>query len=80
MTAAKVGEGPDWAELTAIDGVGDVLATSVVMTFQQEPAERAGHRCACGASAGARPVAAARPGGQPGSGKDRGLHRHAGSG
>ena len=36
MTAAKVGEGPDWAELTAIDGVGDVLATSVVMTFQQE--------------------------------------------
>ena len=36
MTAAQVGEGPDWAELTAIDGVGDVLATSVVMTFQQE--------------------------------------------
>jgi DNA ligase (NAD+) len=36
MTAAKVSEGPDWAELTAIDGVGDVLATSVVMTFQQE--------------------------------------------
>ena len=36
MTAAKVGDGPDWAELTAIDGVGDVLATSVVMTFQQE--------------------------------------------
>ncbi|MCA3446877.1 MAG: NAD-dependent DNA ligase LigA [Rhodobacter sp.] len=36
MTAARVGEGPDWAELTAIDGVGDVLATSVVMTFQQE--------------------------------------------
>ena len=36
MTAAEVGEGPDWAELTAIDGVGDVLATSVVMTFQQE--------------------------------------------
>ena len=36
MTAAKVGEGPDWAELTAIDGVGDVLATSVVTTFQQE--------------------------------------------
>jgi DNA ligase (NAD+) len=36
MTAAKVGEGADWAELTAIDGVGDVLATSVVMTFQQE--------------------------------------------
>ena len=36
MTAAKVGEGPDWAALTAIDGVGDVLATSVVMTFQQQ--------------------------------------------
>jgi len=36
MTAAKVGEGPDWAALTAIDGVGDMLATSVVMTFQQQ--------------------------------------------
>jgi len=36
MTAARVGEGPDWAALTAIDGVGDVLATSVVMTFQQQ--------------------------------------------
>ncbi|MDT8855397.1 NAD-dependent DNA ligase LigA [Paracoccaceae bacterium Fryx2] len=40
MTAATVGEGPDWAELTAIDGVGDVLAASVVTTFHQE-AERA---------------------------------------
>jgi len=36
MTAAQVGQGPEWAELTAIDGVGDVLATSVVTTFQQE--------------------------------------------
>ena len=36
MTAAHVGQGPEWAELTAIDGVGDVLATSVVTTFQQE--------------------------------------------
>ena len=36
MTAARVGGGPEWAELTAIDGVGDVLATSVVMTFQQK--------------------------------------------
>ena len=36
MTAAQVGQGPEWAELTAIDGVGDVLATSVVTTFQQD--------------------------------------------
>ena len=36
MTAAQVGEGPEWAELTAIDGVGDVLAASVVTTFHQE--------------------------------------------
>ncbi len=40
MTAARVGEGPEWAELTNIDGVGDVLAASVVTTFQQQ-AERA---------------------------------------
>jgi len=36
MTAAQVGQGPEWAELTAIDGVGDVLARSVVTTFQQD--------------------------------------------
>jgi DNA ligase (NAD+) len=36
MTAAKVGEGPEWQALTAIDGVGDVLAASVVTTFHQE--------------------------------------------
>ncbi len=36
MTAAQVGEGPEWAELTAIDGVGDVLAASVVTTFHQD--------------------------------------------
>jgi DNA ligase (NAD+) len=40
MTAAQVGEGPEWAELTSIDGVGEVLATSVVTAFRQE-AERA---------------------------------------
>lgn len=39
MTAAEVGAGPEWAELTSIDGVGDVLAASVVTTFHQE-AER----------------------------------------
>jgi DNA ligase (NAD+) len=39
MTAARVGDGSEWAELTAIDGVGDVLAASVVTTFQQ-PRER----------------------------------------
>ena len=40
MTQATVGEGPDWEELTNIDGVGAVLAASVVTTFQQQ-AERA---------------------------------------
>jgi DNA ligase (NAD+) len=40
MSAATVGEGEAWAELTSIDGVGKVLATSVVTAFHQE-AERA---------------------------------------
>ncbi|WP_284163114.1 NAD-dependent DNA ligase LigA [Frigidibacter sp. SD6-1] len=40
MTGARIGEGPDWQALTAIDGVGDVLAASVVNAFHQE-AERA---------------------------------------
>lgn len=40
MTAARIGEGQAWAELTAIDGVGAVLATSLVTAFHQE-AERA---------------------------------------
>nr|WP_210528372.1 NAD-dependent DNA ligase LigA [Rubellimicrobium arenae] len=40
MTAARVGEGPEWEELNSIDGVGRVLATSVVTAFHQE-AERA---------------------------------------
>jgi DNA ligase (NAD+) len=40
MTNATVGEGPDWGTLTNIDGVGAVMATSVVMAFHQD-AERA---------------------------------------
>jgi DNA ligase (NAD+) len=40
ITHATIGEGPAWADLTAIDGVGDTLATSLVATFQN-PAERA---------------------------------------
>jgi DNA ligase (NAD+) len=40
MTAARVGEGPEWEGLLAIDGVGAVLATSLVTAFHQE-AERA---------------------------------------
>jgi DNA ligase (NAD+) len=39
MTAATVGEGPEWEDLVSIDGVGAVLATSLVTTFHQE-AER----------------------------------------
>jgi DNA ligase (NAD+) len=40
MTGAQVGEGPDWEGLLAIDGVGAVMATSLVTAFHQE-AERA---------------------------------------
>lgn len=40
MTAATVGAGPEWEALLAIDGVGPVLAASVVNTFHQA-AERA---------------------------------------
>ncbi|TNC69487.1 NAD-dependent DNA ligase LigA [Rubellimicrobium roseum] len=40
MTAARIGEGSEWSELTSIDGVGKVLATSVVTAFHQE-SERA---------------------------------------
>jgi DNA ligase (NAD+) len=40
MTAATPGEGAEWEELIAIDGVGGVLATSVVNAFHQA-AERA---------------------------------------
>ncbi len=36
MTAADVGQGAEWDGLTNIDGVGDVLAASVVTTFQQD--------------------------------------------
>jgi DNA ligase (NAD+) len=40
MTASTIGEGPEWAELMSIDGVGGVLAASVVNAFHQA-AERA---------------------------------------
>jgi DNA ligase (NAD+) len=40
MTRATIGAGPEWHDLTAIDGVGATLATSLVATFQN-PAERA---------------------------------------
>lgn len=40
MTDAEVGQGPVWDDLLSIDGVGAVLAASVVRAFQQ-PAERA---------------------------------------
>jgi DNA ligase (NAD+) len=40
MTAATVGEGPEWDDLISIDGVGAVLAASLVTAFHQE-AERA---------------------------------------
>jgi len=40
MTQARIGEGPEWADLTAIDGVGPVLAASLLASFAN-PAERA---------------------------------------
>ncbi|MBT8410466.1 MAG: NAD-dependent DNA ligase LigA, partial [Octadecabacter sp.] len=40
MTTAQVGEGTAWEDLLGIDGVGAVMAASVVTTFHQE-AERA---------------------------------------
>jgi DNA ligase (NAD+) len=40
MTEARIGEGAEWEELNAINGVGVIMATSVVTVFQQE-AERA---------------------------------------
>ncbi len=39
-TRATVGSGPEWDDLTSIDGVGDVMAASVITAMQQE-AERA---------------------------------------
>lgn len=36
MTQATIGEGAAWEELLAIDGVGTVLAASVVATFQND--------------------------------------------
>ncbi|TNE66235.1 MAG: NAD-dependent DNA ligase LigA [Rhodobacteraceae bacterium] len=40
MKTATVGTGPEWDDLLSIDGVGEVMATSVITTFHQE-AERA---------------------------------------
>lgn len=40
MSGAEVGTGPAWDDLLGIDGVGAVMATSLVTTFHQE-AERA---------------------------------------
>jgi DNA ligase (NAD+) len=40
LTAASVGEGPEWQDLISVDGVGDVLAASLVTSFAN-PAERA---------------------------------------
>ena len=40
MTAARIGEGPEWDDLIGVDGVGAVMATSLITTMQQE-AERA---------------------------------------
>ncbi len=41
ITQATIGKGPEWADLTAIDGVGDTLASSLVATFQNAAERRA---------------------------------------
>ncbi len=41
MTRAEVGQGAEWQDLLSIDGVGAVLAASVVTTFHQEAERRA---------------------------------------
>lgn len=40
LTSAKIGDGPAWDDLLGIDGVGAVMATSLVTAFQN-PDERA---------------------------------------
>jgi DNA ligase (NAD+) len=41
MTRAEIGQGAEWDNLLSIDGVGAVLAASVVTTFHQEAERRA---------------------------------------
>ncbi len=41
MTRAEIGKGAEWQELLSIDGVGAVLAASVVTVFHQEAERRA---------------------------------------
>jgi DNA ligase (NAD+) len=40
MTRAQIDQGRAWDDIMSIDGVGAVMATSVITTFQQD-AERA---------------------------------------
>ncbi len=40
VTAARIDKGPEWQDLLAVDGVGSVMAASLVTAFQQD-AERA---------------------------------------
>lgn len=40
LTSASIGEGAEWDELLSIDGVGAVMATSLILAFQND-AERA---------------------------------------
>jgi DNA ligase (NAD+) len=41
MTRAEIGQGAEWQELLSIDGIGAVLAASVVTVFHQEAERRA---------------------------------------
>ncbi len=36
VTRAKVGAGPEWDDLLSVDGIGAVLAASVITTFHQD--------------------------------------------
>jgi DNA ligase (NAD+) len=67
MTGARTGEGPEWEALLSIDGVGAVMAASLVGAFHQEAERAAIDRLA--AHLDIRPVAAPRTEGSPVAGK-----------
>ena len=73
MTGATIGSGPEWSDLLGIDGVGEVMATSLVTAFHQA-AERGLDRPPGRSSLGRGRQTAGL--GQPGGRQDRRLHRH----
>ncbi|MXQ07203.1 NAD-dependent DNA ligase LigA [Alphaproteobacteria bacterium GH1-50] len=68
MRAAVVDEGPEWEDLTGIDGVGAVMARSLVTTMQQER-ERASIDRLIAELTEVEPVASPQTEGSPVAGK-----------